>query len=122
MNASDILVGLKADLDSFRAEANACAQLAPILKGWNPVFHLESRDDGAVFSLTVRDGKVQELTEGRLQAERPISLVADTATLRKLFTGGLNPVEAHSNGDLEVYGDVKDQVKLDAVVLVLWDI
>ena len=120
MNETTLTEGLKADLERFRAQANACRSLDSILKGWNPVFHLECRDGGPVYSLTVREGQVQTIAEGRLEAARPIHLLASEPILRQLFTGGLNPLDAHSSGELEVYGDTKDQVKLDAVVLVLW--
>jgi hypothetical protein len=48
--------------------------------------------------------------------------LASESDLEALFTGKLNPVEAHSNGILEVYGEPKDQVKLDAITLVLWNV
>jgi hypothetical protein len=37
-----------------------------------------------------------------------------------VFTGALNPVRANLDGELAVFASDRDNVKLDAVCMVLW--
>jgi hypothetical protein len=114
--------GLHPALLSFQAQANANARVASLLKGWSPVFHLDCTDTGRAYSLRVGNCRLESVGEGHEDSAHVIRLSASEADLRALFTGGLNPVEAHSNGLLEVYGDPKDHVKLDAITMVLWNV
>ena len=113
--------GLAAALHSFQAKANGNPHVASLIRGWNPVFHLESTDTGLAYSMRVEDRRIESVAEGHIAAGHVIRLLAREADLIALFTGGLNPVEAHFEGTLEVYGDSKDQVKLDAITIVLWN-
>jgi hypothetical protein len=120
--ASVEATGLLAGLLSFQAQSNANPRVASLLKGWSPTFHLECTDTGRAYSLRVKDCRVDAVQEGHEDASHLIRLLARESELEALFTGNLNPVEAHSNGILEVYGDSKDQVKLDAITMVLWNV
>jgi SCP-2 sterol transfer family len=113
---------LMAGLLSFQSQVNAHTRMASLLKGWNPTFHLECTDTGLLYSLRVKDGRVDAVAEGHVDAAHTIRLLAREADLEALFTGRLHPVQAHSDGVLEVYGDSKDQVKLDAITMVLWNV
>jgi hypothetical protein len=113
---------LLAGLEQFQAQANANTRVASLLKGWNPTFHLECVDTGLCFSLRVKDGRVDAVLAGHDGAGHIIRLLANEADLLALFTGNLHPIQAHSDGILEVYGDSKDQVKLDAITMVLWNV
>lgn len=113
---------LMAALLRFQGEANAHARVASLLKGWNPTFHLECLDTGHLFSLRVKDGRVDAVSEGHADASHTIRLLANENDLENLFSGKLHPVQAHSDGILEVYGDSKDQVKLDAITMILWQV
>lgn len=115
-------IGIMAVLQRFQIEANAHARVASLLKGWNPTFHLECTDTGLLFSLRVKDGRVDAVCEGHSEASHVIRLLANENDLKRLFSGELHPVQAHSDGVLEVYGDSKDQVKLDAITMILWQV
>lgn len=124
LTASSTATGLLAGLLSFQSQVNANPRVGSLLKGWSPVFHLECTDTGRAYTLQVSECKaaaVAEAVEGQIKSGHVIRLLARESDLEALFTGGLNPVEAHSEGILEVYGDSKDQVKLDAITMVLWN-
>lgn len=112
---------LLAALLSFQAKANGNPHVASLTRGWSPMFHLESTDTGLAYSMRVEDRRIESVAAGHPDAGHVIRLLARESDLIALFTGGLNPVEAHSEGILEVYGDSKDQVKLDAITMVLWN-
>ena len=40
--------------------------------------------------------------------------------LQAVFSGTRSPLGAYTDGELEVYGNPKDQIKLDVIALVLW--
>lgn len=111
---------LKATLETFREQVNSNRLIAPLLKNWQRTVIIDCEDSGATYSLIVRDCRLVEIREGRLETGITLNVAAEEAVIEKIFTGALNPSTAFLDGEIEVYGDDADKVKLDAITLVLW--
>ncbi|MEW5754899.1 MAG: hypothetical protein AB1810_01215 [Pseudomonadota bacterium] len=107
-------------LKTFQDKVNAHAALRSLLKGWEPTIIVEPTDSPRVFSLPVRNQKIDAVWDRR-HADRHEILVRGTGQLlNAVFSGKTNPARAHLDGELAVFGTERDQVKLDAISLVLW--
>lgn len=112
---------LMAVLEGFRDRVNAHARLPQLLRGWNRSIVVESLDTGHVVTLIVREAKIVEmLDEAREDPAHPITVHGDLEVLCGIFDGSANPAQAVLEGGLAVYGSDTDQVKLDAITLVVW--
>ncbi len=111
---------LRATLETFREQVNSNRMIAPLLKNWQRHVIIDCEDSGATFTLIVRDCQLVEVKDGRLDTGIILNVVAEEAVLEQIFTGALNPSTAFLDGEIEVYGDDADKVKLDAITLVLW--
>ena len=112
---------LAATLEAFRGQVNADTRLDAILRGWEPVIIVEVRDSQWRRHLTVRDRRIVAISEAPVEgAHHVVHLRSSEALLSAIFAGERNPTEAFMDGDLEVFANDKDQVKLDAISLVLW--
>jgi hypothetical protein len=108
--------------EEFSQRLNGSARLRPILMKWKPIFHIESRDTGETFKIHIEDGLVRQIVRVAGEPEGDgLLLRADQSILQQVFSGQLSPLAAFTDGLLEVYGPQKDQIKLDAIALVLWE-
>ncbi|HEY2977654.1 MAG TPA: hypothetical protein VGJ35_06770 [Burkholderiaceae bacterium] len=108
-------------LRGFAERVNAQASLRTTLAGWSPDFFIEARDTGDIFQVRVERGQVEDVLHATADlADDALLLRADAATLERIFTGMLSPLGAYTDGLLEVYGNPKDQIKLDVIALVVW--
>ena len=107
-------------LKSFQEKVNAHASLKSLLKGWEPTIIIESTDSQRVFSLSVRNQKIDAVLGQRCSDRHEILVRGTERMLEGVFSGKYNPAMAHLEGDLEVFGSERDQVKLDSISLVLW--
>ncbi len=108
--------------EEFSQRLNGSARLRPILMRWKPIFHIESRDTAEIFQIHIEDGLVQRIVRLATEPEDDgLLLRADQSVLQQVFSGQLSPLAAYTDGLLEVYGPQKDQIKLDAIALVLWE-
>ena len=57
---------------------------------------------------------------GEEPGDEALLLRAPAPVLERVFSGALSPLGAYTDGQLEVYGSQKDQIKLDVIALVLW--
>ncbi len=104
-------------LQEFTVKAQADKTVVKMLKDWDRMIHIEATD-GDSFTISVADRRVTVL-EG-LHAERDIALVAPSVTLIGVFTGALNPAREFAAGQLKFVGSNKDEMKLDAIVQLIW--
>jgi len=84
---------------------------------------LEPTDTDARYLLTVAGARLTEIREGAIEPgtdERLVTMSAEEATLIEIFSGVTNPSTALIDGQLEVYSDSRDKVKLEALALVIW--
>ena len=111
---------LKQCLLDFIEKVNSHARMESLLKGWEPTIVIDATDASAAYSLVVRRSQVVHLVEGTVEADHCVQLQADAEVLMKIFSGQLNPARAHMDGQLAAFGSDRDQVKLDAISLILW--
>jgi len=107
-------------LRTFVQSVNTHPSIGKLLKGWEPLLLIEATDGGQQFNLQVQDSKLGEVGVGAADAPHSILVRGDSAVLRDVFSGALNPAQAYLEGSLEVFGSDRDQIKLDAISLVLW--
>jgi hypothetical protein len=106
-------------LHDFSVRANAHARVRTLLKDWNRTIVIEPAGTQAM-TLSVANQEISAPTAGASEDGEAILLRADEDVLRHIFTGRLNPARAHLDGQLQVFADDRDQVKLDAISLILW--
>ena len=104
----------------FHDKVNADSRLQSILRGWEPVIVVEVLGTGWKRYLVVRDCRIAEIRSNDEESPHVVHLLAEEDVLNAVFDGGLNPTEAFLNGDLQIFANDKDQVKLDAISLMLW--
>ena len=107
-------------LVNFVAAANGNDRVKSILRGWNPLIVIHAIDTGRSFHFAVNDLAVSEPVMGEASAPHEVILEAEEELLRKIFTGAMNPVRAHMDGILAAFATDRDNVKLDAICMVLW--
>ncbi len=113
--------GLHGVLGRFAERVNTTASLRSTLAGWNPSFYIQARDSGDTFQVCIAGGSVQAVQPTRAEpGDDALLLRADTEVLEGVFSGRQSPLGAYTDGQLEVYGQTKDQIKLDVIALVLW--
>lgn len=111
-------------LDNFKHQVNGNAQIQRIVKGWNTDVALEERDTAVCWRLRVNEGVIGDIDRGApaTYEDCPMRIVGDAATIRAVFEGRINGIRANNDGLIEIYGPMGDQVKLDAIALILWGI
>lgn len=110
-------------LDGFREDVNANEFISQITRGWDSDMIVEPLDGAGGYRLLIRDGKIESVSFQ--QATNPEN---DTITrvrgkkddLIDIFQGKLNAIRASNEGRLQVFGEIQDQAKLDAIALILW--
>jgi hypothetical protein len=106
---------------AFAGRVNGQASLRTTLADWTPQFFIEARDTGDTFQVCIEDGRIDRVVPTRTEpSDEALLLRAPTDVLEKIFGGALSPLGAYTDGQLEVYGHPKDQIKLDVIALVVW--
>jgi len=118
---AEIAADLLRLLEDFSERINAQPRLRTTLATWRPEFFIQARDTLATFQIHFEDSLVQRVVPTDTEpGDNALLLRGDEDTLRGIFSGTLRPLAAYTDGMLEVYGSQKDQIKLDAIVLVVW--
>lgn len=112
-------MGLKESVGKFVEDVNGNGRVRKLMAGWNPSIVVTSTDTGTTVTVEVRD-MVTRMIEERREAEHLIEVQAEEKVLVDVFTGKSNPSYEVLDGNLQVFGSDKDQVKLDAITLILW--
>lgn len=122
---------LHACLERFRELANDNPRVLRLIEGWQPLIRIAPNDEATAYAARV-DGAIDpwrtittEVTATDAETPddtRQITLCASAAVLAQVFSGDLNPARAHLDGTLQVFADDRDQVKLDAISLILWGV
>src|SRR3954447_16431349 len=111
---------LELALSRFRELVNHHPRMATLLRGWNRITLVEAEDTGSQFTIDFRDCRIVSVTPGSRQ-DVQIQVRASERLLTDVFVGALNPASEVLDGRLSVDASTSDQVKLDAITLVLWD-
>lgn len=117
MNGQQSLVEV---LGRFAERVNAHERIPRLLVGWDRTIGIEALDSGIFVSVHVRGQRVVEVAVGGDSDAAHVNVQGDEDVLKSIFEGVTNPAQAVLDGGLAVFGDEKDQVKLDAITLVLW--
>jgi len=113
--------GLNDALISFQQKVNENPRIKTLIKDWEPVITLESTDTAEKTHLVIQGCQLTEIvTEGERAKQHVLHLKATKDKLIAIFSGQSNPAEAFLQGDLEIFASDKDQVKLDAISLLVW--
>ncbi|WP_032915729.1 SCP2 sterol-binding domain-containing protein [Leptospira santarosai] len=108
-------------LASFQEQVNENPKMKTLLKNWEPVILVESNDSDNKYFLTVKETKIVSIQKNHGEdIKHLIHLRASSESIVLVFSGKLNPAKAFLDGTLEVFAPDKDQIKLDAISLVLW--
>jgi hypothetical protein len=111
---------LLGSINRFVAAVNGNVRVKKILQGWNPTITVRASDTDEQIHFCVTETVLSAAVPGAGRASHLVTLEATQETLRKVFTGTLNPVRANLDGELAVFASDRDNVKLDAVCMVLW--
>lgn len=106
-------------LTAFAARANANPSLGKLVAGWDRSIVIEATDTGEAHALPVRGRRIGAVTAPG-GGDTVVHLRGKAALLTDVFSGCISPVDAAIDGTLSVFGSDTDQIKLDAIALVLW--
>lgn len=110
-------------LEVYRQKIKNNPRIARMIKGWEPVLVLYANDKDISYYVKFENGLVSDIKQGKPKhVEHVIEIDGHYAELLNIFTGATNPAQSFLKGDIKVFSNEKDQVKLDAISLVLWGI
>ena len=107
-------------LEQFRQQSNSHPRIASLIKGWEPTIVVEASDTGTTRYIPVRGCRIDSIAEHSSETRHLVHLRAKESVLADVFGGRANPASAFLDGELEIFAEDKDHVKLDAISLVLW--
>lgn len=108
-------------LGDFAGRANAHPSLRNTLQGWSPEFFIQTIDSGECFQIHLDGAGIDSVLPTSIEpGDEALLLRGGSAVLQAVFSGDRSPLGAYTDGQLEVYGNPKDQIKLDVIALVLW--
>ncbi len=108
---------LSSVLQDFHARVRASAPVKKLLARWDRTVELRAGEQS--FFLRSKSGEMLPPTTEPPGAP-DITISAEEDILRGIFAGEINPARAHLDGKLQAYGTQKDQLVLDAIVLLVW--
>ena len=113
---------LSSSLLCFQRLVNGHTRLRSLLRGWDRGVLVESTDTSECYRLTFVDTKLVEIeANAGTEVDADITVRGEQRLLNDVFTGIRNPATLFLEGAIQVFANDKDQVKLDAIALVIWD-
>ena len=115
-------MSLETVLGNFQQKANNNQRVKSIIINWKPRFFIEAQDTHLCYQLDIQDGQIATIkpADPDDNDDSILLVCGKQQVLESIFSGQLNPLSAYSSGQLEVYGEEADKVKLDAVSLIHW--
>lgn len=110
---------LDESLEIFCGRVNSHPRMRTLLASWDRDIEVSPTDSDELLRMRCRDSLLSVVPPSGSEAE--IVMRADKEMLTSIFVGGSNPAMLFLYGDLQVFASDKDQVKLDAIALILWD-
>ena len=108
-------------LSQFQAKVNQHPRLRTLLQGWERDIEIECDDVDVAERLRIRGSLIRDVSDAAPDADVTITMRASHSVLVDVFEGRRSPAKLFLDGDLQVFASDKDQVKLDAISLLLWD-
>jgi hypothetical protein len=110
-------------LAHFCNSVNLNPIIPPLIKGWEPNIIISCEDSDEAFTLYVRNCKAESIRPGQDQSHtHVVEISARQEVLCGIFSGRQNAASKFLEGELAIFGSDKDQVKLDAIALLVWDV
>jgi hypothetical protein len=114
-------MSLNQSLVNFQQKANANLRVQRIATGWSQRLVVECCDTDQRYCIEIRDGRLSDVQVKPISTNDGCLLIrGQEDLLTRIFNGAHHPLTAYNDGELEVYGEQRDQVKLDAISLVMW--
>lgn len=108
-------------LQTFQGQVNGNKRVQKLLKGWEPIILVESTDAPDIFHMHVSASQITKIEPAvEREIDHLVHLRAKRSDLIAIFSGQRNPARAFLDADLECFASDKDQVKLDAIALIIW--
>lgn len=109
-------------LHAFRDQVNADPEVQRVVRDWTTRLLLEESDSGRHYRIGIERGRIADVQrlDGPDDDEAPLRIVAPAAVMRGVFEGRVSGIRANNDGLLAVYGSMDDQVRMDAIALILW--
>lgn len=111
---------LDACLENFQRLANSHERVRRILSLWDRILIIEVLDDGRRYYMKTADGAVTFISTLPQETTKVVHVRAKERVLREIFTGRRNAARAFFDAEMEVFADERDQVKLEAITMILW--
>lgn len=106
-------------LEVFCSRVNAHPRMRSLLSTWDRDIDVSPTDSDELYRMRCRESRLAVVP--RTGDEPQIVMRAERSMLTSIFVGESNPAMMFLYGDLQVFATEKDQVKLDAIALLLWD-
>jgi hypothetical protein len=113
---------MKTILRQFMEQSNKHPSLKTLTQNWNRTLLLQITDTQEDILLKIENHQWFECSNIEDKDKAQIILRAEFMIMKDIFQGHSSPVERFFAGDLECFASDEDQVKLDALCLVLWGI
>jgi hypothetical protein len=108
-------------LEDYRQKVNSSERVSRMIANWEPHLLLTPSDREIGYYVKFDRAAIGPVTTGKPDADgHLVEIEGQYEELLSIFTGKTNPAQSFLNGNISVYADEKDQVKLDAISLVLW--
>jgi hypothetical protein len=107
-------------IEGFARRANANAHVRRLARDWQTQIYVEATDSSDCYCMQLADGLITGVERAPVPLHETLLLRGRGPLLAAVFGGQLHPLNAFNDGDLEIYGSQPDQVKLDAISLLIW--
>jgi hypothetical protein len=106
-------------LSGFAAKVNANKRMEGLLNGWDRCIAVKATDTGLTRYINVKNRNLS-IASNADAALDGVEIEGAEDLLKDIFSGVKNPAKESLDGNIHVFGSDKDQMKLDAIALVLW--
>jgi hypothetical protein len=108
-------------LTDFRDRFNENPRVKKLIVGWNRDILVEPLDADTAFTMTIENLEMTKVTPGvHAGGDGQVHMQADEDILKRIFTGEYNPATALIDGNMAVFSEERDKVKLEAIAMVIW--
>jgi hypothetical protein len=108
-------------LQDFRDRFNDNARVKKLIAGWNRDVLVEPLDAPTAYTMVIENLEMTSVSPGINEGhDGQVHMQADEEILKRIFTGEYNPAEALIDGNMAVFSEERDKVKLEAIAMVIW--
>lgn len=109
---------LRVTLAAFCERANANPIVSKMFRDWNRNIQLQMGDSRPVWTVQV-ESRTASFREEPLEP-RHMLITSSEEILERIFAGKANPAAEYAAGRVKFNGSAKDEMKLDAIIDVIW--